>query len=590
MDINGNAPGVAGDIAIIEADITALEDKTQNQTAVANKTTFTTDIITTKIGNAADDSYFTFGTSQMQFYAPTIFTQTVLPLSDSTYALGSAGLRYTYLYSDNCDMPTGKIQTLISNDVDTESSQTLFLGKATTSRVEIGNPGIITDIEGPCEIAGTLTMASTIAMGANKITGAGDPTNNQDVATKKYVDDNTVDITGDTMTGSLTTTAVIFPKPHAEIWMESNTTATTISASNTWTKVAGTTSKGFSQSFDATTTNNKIVYTGTMDKTFHCGVTFSVDPASSADTEWIVCLSKNGAPLGGSTVRIHTLTAGDHVSSAIHKFVSLQTNDYLELYIQNLTNANNITFSEFNLFALALPNEVSILTVGDLVGWYDASDSSSMSQSAGNVAEWNDLSGNGNNLTGIVATPRTGDTTQNSLNVVDFDGSECIYHTTGAVVNYNNHTIIMVTNAVTSTDTDLFGSGNASDGNVLLYVTGTNKFRGHHWHDATSNSTDSTYTLTTGWGILVQRAGDTTLDLIQNGDNLDLANAKTGTLDGPDTGIYIGSRDTTPATGINGSVGEVLIFERALNDQDLNYVCKKLATKWGITWTDFSSI
>jgi hypothetical protein len=50
------------------------------------------------------------------------------------------------------------------------------------------------------------TMSGVLAMGTNKITGVGDPTSNQDAATKKYVDDQDalkLSLTGGTMSGAV---------------------------------------------------------------------------------------------------------------------------------------------------------------------------------------------------------------------------------------------------------------------------------------------------------------------------------------------------------------------------------------------------
>ena len=62
-------------------------------------------------------------------------------------------------------------------------------GEKTMLKLDHGNDAVVlgdgTDIT--VHIAGT--MQAPIAMGTSKITGLGDPTQNQDAATKKYVDD-----------------------------------------------------------------------------------------------------------------------------------------------------------------------------------------------------------------------------------------------------------------------------------------------------------------------------------------------------------------------------------------------------------------
>ena len=59
----------------------------------------------------------------------------------------------------------------------------------------------------------------------------------------------------------------------------------------------------------------------------------------------------------------------------------------------------------------------------DLEAWWDASDTASIIASAGDVSQLNDKSGNGRHLSQATAAlqPRTGDSTRNGLNVLDFD-------------------------------------------------------------------------------------------------------------------------------------------------------------------------
>jgi hypothetical protein len=60
--------------------------------------------------------------------------------------------------------------------------------------------------------------------------------------------------------------------------------------------------------------------------------------------------------------------------------------------------------------------------------WFDASDTDSITQSGGAVSQWNDLSGNGNNLTQGTASqqPTTGTDTVNGLNVIHYDGNDSL--------------------------------------------------------------------------------------------------------------------------------------------------------------------
>jgi len=66
--------------------------------------------------------------------------------------------------------------------------------------------------------------------------------------------------------------------------------------------------------------------------------------------------------------------------------------------------------------------------------WLDASDASSITASGGLVTGWADKSGNANHMTAAgSARPTTGATTQNGLNVLDFDGTATVLESTASL-------------------------------------------------------------------------------------------------------------------------------------------------------------
>lgn len=165
-----------------------------------------------------------------------------------------------------------------------------------------------------------------------------------------------LEVTGSATVGTLTTGGLItYPKPFGEMYFEANATTTTISASNTWTKVAGTTTANAdNQSF--THTSNRLTYTGSTTKVFHCGASFSFAGTSNTNVDWLFAIAKNGTPLAGSRARRRTDTSGVYDSTATHIMAKLNTNDYLELMVNNILNTDNINVSDMNVFLMALPN------------------------------------------------------------------------------------------------------------------------------------------------------------------------------------------------------------------------------------------
>ena len=81
-----------------------------------------------------------------------------------------------------------------------------------------------------------------------------------------------------------------------------------------------------------------------------------MSPVSDPAVQWIFGLAKNGTHLPGSQARIHLVGAAYHTSSAICKLVSLATNDYVELYVMNTTDTQNVRVSDMSMSITSLAN------------------------------------------------------------------------------------------------------------------------------------------------------------------------------------------------------------------------------------------
>ena len=72
------------------------------------------------------------------------------------------------------------------------------------------------------------------------------------------------------------------------------------------------------------------------------------------------------------------------------------------------------------------PGDWSPLDLPNLEGWWDASDAATITDTTGDVSQLDDKSGNGRHLAQATGSlqPRTGDSTRNGLNVLDFNADE----------------------------------------------------------------------------------------------------------------------------------------------------------------------
>lgn len=99
--------------------------------------------------------------------------------------------------------------------------------------------------------------------------------------------------------------------------------------------------------------NGRLRYTGATTRMFHVACTISIAPAAANDT-FVFGVAKNGTVVASSKVLIKATNALDARSTAMHVMVELATNDYLELYVGNTTDADDVTVLTLNLFAMGM--------------------------------------------------------------------------------------------------------------------------------------------------------------------------------------------------------------------------------------------
>ena len=248
---------------------------------------------------------------------------------------------------------------------------------------------------------------------------------------------------------------------------------------------------------------------------------------------------------------------------------------------------NNLIFyngAEWRLLTTTVYIPVSVpVNITGLVGWFDASNLASLSQTQGNITQWNNMSGNGFHLTNTsTVKPQTGTATINGKNVAVFNSN--IIYNPNSIVNYYQHTIIIVSTIGTA-GRDIYGSGGVVAGNVMFMTIGS-VYRAHSWRTGNNNVKDSVFAHNTAVSIRIQRVSATILDIIENGNGKIGTFAAGGTDPAVSKGIFIGSRSTDTTAAFIGSIAEVLVYNIALSNSDLNTVGSYLGSKWGITWTN----
>ena len=153
--------------------------------------------------------------------------------------------------------------------------------------------------------------------------------------------------TGITLTAASSTITITnapaVAQVRGQVYMQGNATATVIASTATPVLVAGTWTVDLSTNATCTTAG-RITYTGTTTQVLTINAALSLDPVSGSNQDLQVYLYKNGSAIAGSRIEAK-VSHGGHLAVPLVYQISMATNDYIEIYVQNSTATNNITVS-----------------------------------------------------------------------------------------------------------------------------------------------------------------------------------------------------------------------------------------------------
>lgn len=151
-----------------------------------------------------------------------------------------------------------------------------------------------------------------------------------------------ITLTAASSTITITNTPAV-AQVRGQVYMQGNATATVIASTATPVLVAGTWTVDLSTNATCTTAG-RITYTGTTTQILTINAALSLDPVSGSNQNLQVYLYKNGSAIAGSRIESKVNT-GEHLAVPLVYQISMATNDYIEIYVQNSTATNNITVS-----------------------------------------------------------------------------------------------------------------------------------------------------------------------------------------------------------------------------------------------------
>jgi hypothetical protein len=235
--------------------------------------------------------------------------------------------------------------------------------------------------------------------------------------------------------------------------------------------------------------------------------------------------------------------------------------------------------------------------ISGLVLWLDADDSSTLSLSGSNVTQWDDKSGSANHAVQATSAqqPVLVTAEQNGRDVLRFTptGVNSDDHVrTGSSVWTGNATRTMVCVYRDSRSPKTLYKGTvagASDGpdpgGWFVIQARTASVRGDPACSARGGGLDVMYgpPPDASWKIAAAVYDGTSIKVYRNGVQVGESQS-TGVLDTQDNGFFVGCLYVVGdfADGLDGDVGEVICYNRALTETELADLTSVLSTKWDI--------
>ncbi len=298
------------------------------------------------------------------------------------------------------------------------------------------------------------------------------------------------------------------------------------------------------------------------------------------------CDAANQVQLGNTSVT-QVRTSGAYYGSVPSHEVGAKLATPANRQLAYATDTGTVDIYNGSSWTTCLPAEYTATTADiaatNLVAWYDASDVATITESGGNLTQWDDKSGNGNHLDNIIGTPRYGDNTQNGIDVVTFT-DDAISETTFTGIDYSDHCVVIACQMNTYNADTYFGTGANGAGDVMFNGLNTNVWRYHIWNDTPALEFVDT---TTGMrskmpSILIVRFINSTktVEIWVNG-LLVKSGVLTGTFGSSSRGFALGSVGVTEAT-TDYRVYEARVYDNSLTTSEINELFTHLSQKWQI--------
>ena len=219
----------------------------------------------------------------------------------------------------------------------------------------------------------------------------------------------------------------------------------------------------------------------------------------------------------------------------------------------------------------------SPLGIPGLLLWFDAADASTITVATG-VSQWKDKSGYSNHATQAVAAnqPALQSAAQNGLNTIGFTSTAPLFFNLTAGVTYPAAFTLAAIVQVPLSTKKLVILGNATTANYPFLSENNIYFTDGSGNELNSQSAVG---LASYASVILSAGGSPATDVLDvNGVSTSLGTTTTGV--GLSSLIYIG-QETSDGFLSDGSIGEIIFYNAALNAAPVASLYQYLKHKWG---------
>lgn len=223
--------------------------------------------------------------------------------------------------------------------------------------------------------------------------------------------------------------------------------------------------------------------------------------------------------------------------------------------------------------------------IAGLALWVDASDGATILNTTGSVDTWLDKSSEGNDLTATGGVrPTTSIRTVNSLNALDFDGSDrfaCPAALLDVGQSANTWFFVYASDNTGDTVQSLLHGTNSGGGLRHSIQFDTTQILVQNRSTSSSTTAQALVRDTTQHVIGFRRTGTSITPFVDGTNGTAGTNAENTAI----TTMGIGANAAISANRFNGALCEVLAYRSALSDTDWNNVGNYLKDKWSVVWS-----